>query len=255
MKIFARQIAPEHQESPFSYLRDDYLFQGVIIDGNKQYYSHTTKTYDIIKEEFNNGLDIHEYIGKVQPYKTITEAIQDIFPPQHKAKYSTIDIAKWKKLFDCNIPTQTSKQTSRQASNAGYWQEKKDICTALKLMTGKSYNYACIRGVMQSEWQYIYYPDKIMGESFAKQFEAEYFNTGSEWIIHEVNDDVNLVELDEGSFPTEFIESYSAYCYEWSDEEIRKEIASHACCEPSDVVMYKFEGYSRQPKYSISMAG
>lgn len=46
-KIYARQIAPEWQESHLN-LDDDCYAGYIILDGNRYYQSHTTPEYDAI---------------------------------------------------------------------------------------------------------------------------------------------------------------------------------------------------------------
>ena len=69
---------------------------------------------------------------------------------------------------------------------------------------------------------------------------ACYFNTGSEWIVHD--------EEAEPESP-EDINGYSVYCIGWNDELIKLEIAEAAECKPEEVVMYAFKDYARIPIY------
>lgn len=71
-------------------------------------------------------------------------------------------------------------------------------------------------------------------------FEVEYFNTGTEWIVHDVD-----------SFPEspEDINGYSIYCHSWNKDGIAKEIADSAGGRPEDVKLWAFDGYRQSPKY------
>lgn len=72
-------------------------------------------------------------------------------------------------------------------------------------------------------------------------FETEYFNTGSEWIIHD--------EDGEPESPEE-VTGYSVYCVGWNDEQIKRELADAAGeSDPAAVVLFKFTGWSRCPEY------
>jgi hypothetical protein len=63
--------------------------------------------------------------------------------------------------------------------------------------------------------------------------ETEYFNTGDEWrITDDDGDDVLFV-----------------YTHSWCDDEKRREIADAVGYDPSDVILYAFDGYERIPKY------
>ena len=121
-------------------------------------------------------------------------------------------------------------------------------CRALELMTGKPFGWKYITGCSQGDWQYVIYPHEEVSEKAIKALEAQYFNTGTEWIVH---DDISDEDLGEDSFPSGFSGGYSTYCHAWDDEGIRKELASHAGCDPTDVVMHKFEGYKQTPIYKL----
>lgn len=71
-------------------------------------------------------------------------------------------------------------------------------------------------------------------------FEAEYFNIGTEWIIH-----------DEAGEPEslEEINGYSIYITEWREEDIAARIAEAAGGNPDGVIMYLYDGETRTPKY------
>jgi DNA-binding cell septation regulator SpoVG len=112
------------------------------------------------------------------------------------------------------------------------------ICCALKLITGREYNTTTIRGCSQGEWQDIFYPTEYRSE-FIKFFETEYFNTGSEWIIH---DEENKPETPED------ITGTAMYCYSYDP---RKEIAEYMGVEQTDVILYEFDGYNRTEKYKL----
>lgn len=71
-------------------------------------------------------------------------------------------------------------------------------------------------------------------------FETEYFNTGSEWIVHD--------EEAEPESP-EDINGYSIYCHGWNEDQIRQEIADAEDKKPEEVVLFAFETYARIPVY------
>ena len=53
MKIYARQISPECQESPL-FLGEEFWPEGIILDGNRHYKSHTIPVYDQITRYFDD---------------------------------------------------------------------------------------------------------------------------------------------------------------------------------------------------------
>ena len=243
-KIIAVQVAPENQESELircGFPHFDEYYIDVIITGNDSYTGYTTKAYDMVQESLVNGCEhLPNYCGEGLAYRNITEAVHDCFPPQHKNKYSTFDIKAWKKLFD----------DYDVVCEDGTWsQHEHDItCRALELMTGKPYTLACIRGCSQGDWQYVLYPHEEVSEKAIRALESEYFNTGTEWILH---DDISEEDLDEDSFPSGLGGGYSVYCHECGDDDRRKELASYIGCGESDLVMYRFEGFRQTPIYKL----
>lgn len=228
MKIYARQVPPEHQESPL--MIDDCFWEEIICDGNRDYKSRTTHEYKRLKGSISEAAAEVEAIVKkngYSPYKNITEIIHDMFFRENRKRYTTKEIHTWKELL---LYYQTCK---REEENAV-------ICQALKLMTGKSYSHRSIRGCCQSDWQRIYYPDGEYSAKSIECFETEYFNLGSEWIVHD--------DETEPETPND-ITGYSQYCYSWNDDGIRKEIADSERCKPEEVVIYKFNGYIKTAVY------
>lgn len=53
MKIYAKQISPEYQESPL-FLCEEFWPEGIILDGNRDYTSRTISAYDDIKRYFDD---------------------------------------------------------------------------------------------------------------------------------------------------------------------------------------------------------
>ena len=230
MKIYAKQVSPEYQESPFYLFGPDDLYTGVIFTGNRQYNSRTTPEFDKIQAGLDDLTNTLDYNGKFLPgrwYENITEAVNDLMPaPQHKARYSTRDIKAWRE-----IATEWYITTNENAL----------LCRALQLVTGKEYEYTTIRGCCQGDWQEIIFPVEEYDRDALAIIEADYFNTGTEWIIHDESNDP------EGP---EDISGYSLYCYGWNVDQIRQEIADAAGAAAEAVTMYEFAGYNKTTKYN-----
>ncbi len=115
------------------------------------------------------------------------------------------------------------------------------IIAALELLTGKAWKAFTICGGCQSDWQAGFCPVEEWSREALEAFETEYFNTGTEWIIHD--------EDGEPESPEEVI-GYSVYCVGWNDEQIKRELADAAGeSDPAAVVLLKFTGWSRCPEY------
>ena len=228
MKVYAKQVPPEYQESPL-FLGDDFFPDDIAVRGNRDYIEHYPEVFERVYTVLSVG-ELAEVLedrnGWKDWYKNITEAITEYLPPE-KAKYSTKDIGKLKKLV-----LQYAECSSRE--------EDSILCAVLSVVTGQEWSYKIIRGCCQSDWNYIYYPVANWSREALSAFEAEYFNTGTEWIVHDAD-----------SFPEspEDINGYSIYCHSWNEDGIAKEIADSVGGRPEDVKLWAFDGYMRSLKY------
>ena len=228
MKIYARQVPWDLQESPL--WTDGEFPENIIVDGNRSYKRRITSAYDtLISHLYEAALELDDIASGCGWYANATEAVEDFFPPQHKAKYSTKDVHLWKNLL-------------QQYQTCGRLEEEDLICEGLKLMTGIAYSYYCLRGCCQGDWNSLYYP-KDYGTDFAKRFETEYFNLGTAWIIH-----------DEDSIPEgpEDIDGYYMYAYGTGADDIRLEISKEFDVSKEDIVLYEFTGYHQVPVYNVA---
>lgn len=103
---------------------------------------------------------------------------------------------------------------------------------ALSIVTGHKWESTTIRGVVQSDWNVAYYDTTVISD--VTDFERRYFNTGSEWKIID-NDG----------------EKVWHYTTKWDEDEIREELADVAGCAPSELAMFKFDGYTQTPNYKL----
>lgn len=221
-KVYARQISPEHQESPL-FWGDEFWPDDVILDGNRDYKSHTIPAYDHIDRYFDEMAG--EWANN-QNY-TIGEILRDYgFTREDGKPWSNQQKHKWRVFLEGNGPVY----------------ESQGMCELLELITGKAWTCTTIRGVCQGDWQTMYHPADWT-RTQVEIFETEYFNTGSEWTIHDGEDDPES--------PEEIIGFYM-YCHGWSDDDIRAEIAAETGADPADVVLYKFSGWKRSATYEIA---
>lgn len=230
MKVYARQINPEYQESPLFF--DSCWPESITVAGNRDYKEHWNdegfrRVYDALENgELADALDDFERNGKSDWYKNRTEAIMDLLPPAHKSRYSTREV---KAL--CELVPEYGMGHNR-------WGRDDDdvLCDVATVVLGKRYEQRTIRGCCQGEWNYVYYPADEWTREALDNFETEYFNTGSEWMVHD--------EDGEPDDP-EDISGWTVYCHDWHEEGIRKEIADAAGCKPEDVVMYRISNTRR----------
>ena len=235
MKIYAKQVSPEYQESPL--LIEGCFPDNIILTGNRDYNSHTTPEYDQINSHFEdmagtwendrfffqwNGAG-YDKIAKKPDY-TLQELLTEYgFSRPDGKPWTTKQRHEWRLLME-----------REELDDDG-------IIKALQLLTGKAWKAFTIRGCCQSDWQSGFCPVSEWSREALEAFEAEYFNTGTEWIIHD--------EDGEPESPEE-INGYSVYCHGWNSDQIRKEIADAAGeTDPAAVVLYEFTGWSRSPEY------
>ena len=144
-----------------------------------------------------------------------------------KPKYSTRDIHALKELV-------------RAYTEAASREENNILCKVLSIVTGRKWDWKIIRGYCQSDWNEVFYPVDDWSREALSAFETMYFNTGSEWIIH---DEENTPEGPED------ISGYSCYIVADTEEGIRKELAAVAGCAPSDLVIWAFDEFIRVAQY------
>ena len=226
MKIYAKQVSPEYQESPL-FLGDEFFPDNIAVFGNRDYKEHCPDFINKVWEVLRQGelADVLENVKEwADWYKNATEAINDYLPTEHGGRYSTNAIHALKNY----VIDFSSCPCSR---------EYEILCKVLSIVTGKKWDHRMISGCCQSDWNYIFYPVDEWTREQIGIFETEYFNTGTEWIVHDEDTDSESPEEISGS---------SIYCVSWNTERIKKEIAGAVPDgDPADVVLYEFAGYSR----------
>lgn len=234
MKIYARQVNPEYQESPL-FLDDESFPENIAVCGNRDYKERLPEVFARVRDVLNAGelATELEYIAGghtfYAAYTTATEAITAYLPPVHKDKYSTKDIHALK------MAVMDYAEAGRSLD------EESALLRALDAVTGKEWACREIHGVCQGDWNQVYYPADEWSPEALAEFEAEYFNTGTEWIIHDGE------TAPEGP---EDIDGFSFYCTEWDDEKTRQRIREERGTAPDDeVILYKWAGYTQIPRY------
>lgn len=215
MKIYAKQIPSEYQESPL--FHDELWPENVFVFGNKWLTDHAGRLEDI-KRALEDISDVCNGYG-------YTNNLLDVIPGRDDGReYTRPERLQLVRL---------AKNYTEYSNNSD--DENEVLCDVLELITGQKYDYATIRGCCQGDWQEIIYPAEY-GREWLSDFETEYFNTGAEWRISE-----NDPESDD---------NFYMYTHAWSDDGIRAEIAAAAGVDPGDVILYTFTGWSKIPNYS-----
>ena len=214
--IYARQINPENQTSP---LYDDIFPDDIIVDGNRDYYSHTIPAYDHAKNYFDEMANDYE-----DNKCSIGEILHDYgFTRDDGKPWTNQQKHKWKILMmdDDGIENEAI------------------LLSVLELMTGYEWDSRQIHGCCQGEWNNVIYRKDVYDRERLNRFETAYFNTGTEW------------EVDFESDDPENMNGEYMYCYGMSIDDIRTEIANEANEKPENVVLYTFAGYKKTPIYKV----
>lgn len=235
MKIYAKQVPPDYQESP---LFMEEWPENVYIFGNRHFRDHGAEHIENIKNSMYDAADELKQLQRGRSYyNSFIDIIADILPaPENKKEYSRADRLQWRELL----------------LSFDYYSDIDDdaITTALQLITGDEYDAAEIRGCCQGDWNNIIYPTKY-GREWLREFEIEYFNTGDEWALYEYDGDGGAPD-DADEITGEYI--CHVYTHEWRDDGIRAEIADAAGVDPAYVVLYVFDGYTQTARYKAVTA-
>ena len=243
-KVYARQVNPEYQDAHLFYIsrkgewlwNDDY-FANVAIMPQRGYYDTMPATVESVRDVLEAGelADVLDDIQRGPGYwgydaydGRITKALADYLPAE-KANgkgYSTREV----------------KRLGELVSEYGMYSsdETRILCTVLSYVTGRVWDWREIRGCCQGDWREIVFPVDQYDDDDIKRLESEYFNLGTEWLIH---------DSDEAPDGPEDIYGWSMYCHGWGVDAIRAEIADAAGCKPEELEMYKYSGSHRVDEY------
>lgn len=235
MKIYVRQVNPEFQGRG---IFDNELngVEHINVCGNTDYKEHTSNVFKRVKSALDNG-ELAEAIKDIETdgyyssfYKTITEVFNDLLKRNDGKNYSRRQIGKLKQLILKYDDCKSSEQDHL-------------LVDVLSIVTGEEWDYKMIYGNRQSDWNTVYYPVQYWTKESLEAFEIIYFNTGSEWIIH----DGDM----EPTSPEE-IDGLTCYCVSWNDDGIKKELAEAAGGNAEDVILYKYRESTCISTYKIA---
>ena len=236
MKIYAKQVSPEYQESPL--FLDECFPEDIILTGNRNYTRRTTPEYDKIAANFDsmagtweNDRFFYRWNGagydKIpqKPEYTLQELLTEYgFTRPDGKPWTTQQRHRWRVLME--------------GENGA--EDESTILAALELLTEYKWESGEIRGSCQGDWQGIFYRADTWSRGGLRAFETEYFNEGSEWIVHDENTEPESPED---------ITGFSMYCTEWREEDIAAAIAEAVGGKPEDVILYAYDGETRTAKY------
>ena len=210
MKIYAKQLDPEF----FDYrVYEDMVSEEIIVERNRDFPGMHDDDLEAIKKMFN---DYDGYEFDVYYEHSIKMFVNDYLPKKYNGKrYSPVELHK-------------IREALKKADNVDV------VLLCLELINGKPYEERDIRGYCQGDWCRVYCPVDTTTDEI-DYLEAVYFGTGTEYEIHDGDNEPQ--NEDE-------IEGYSYLSTKWRDEDVKQEIAdqfAHLHIKPEDVVLYKIE--------------
>lgn len=234
MKYIVKQINPEYQKSPFYTFREIEGLENIFIFGNRDFC----------------GVNVNEYDEFINQIESVLSAIDDGFGETYWQYESFEECLKNELYGSIEMNEKIIENWEKLLNNDFDIDSYADICNALGLYTGKEWDYTIIKGCCQGDWQNVIYCVDDWSNEDIKRIEIEYFNLGSKWLICE--NPIEDEELTSEDFDIDNIEhDFSMYCYSWNDNGIKEEIADCIGCNVEDVVLFKFNGYTRIANYTM----
>ena len=228
--IYARQIAPEYQNSDFELEAYTTGEQRINVCGNSRYISYTSEDFDRVRDAIDEtGWEDMLTDPAGYGYKNATEAIMDYLPPM-KTRYTSKDIHDLRLLL-------TDAHTWEYEHKAGgihygYLNEENFLCEVLSIVCGEKWTWDVIRGSAQGDWNNVFYPAAAFTE---KNIE------GTEWMVSD--------DLDEEPNSLDEIDGMNVYCCAWDADGVKEEIADVCGVSANEVKLYAFSRWARMPVY------
>ena len=237
-KIVAVQVDPEYQESPLNCY--EMFPDNVAVLGNDRMNEHIPERCEkALAALRNDGFCYDLEIPERAEYTDAADVLGDWLPRENGAAYNADECRAFTERFF-----------------RGDLNDDVDALAALmSLFEGKPWESRTIRGTCQADWNEIAYPVDEWPDEALDAFECEYWNTGDEWEVYEIEsaalekidlEDVTRDKLEEACEMPCF-----TYTHECGNEKIKIEIAAAFGAAPEDVVLLKFDGYVKTPRYSV----
>ena len=221
----------------------EFLYNDIILCGNPKYRKYIPDELQIVFAELNTVIEtwhdenfsVSWHDGKListrkKSEQTVKEILQDYdFLKANGEPWSKKELTEWENFLE-DICSDSAKRAEDR------------IITTLNLITGRKWDTFTICGTTQDEWNSGYYIPEEWTKKGLLEFEAQYFNTGTEWIIE---------ERSIAPAKPQDIEGSSLYCYHsiGDIEGIRREIADCMAVNPEDVTLFEFAGYIKIASY------
>ena len=133
MRIYAKQIPPEYQESPLLTPVHDWP-ENVFAFGNPHYISHA-EYLQKVRAGLEEAASVLDYMEEGRPYYTSWKAALNclLTPWEDRGQYTRAERKQWMDL-------------SRRFAECRSHEENDLLCDALQLISGEEWEYSTIRG-------------------------------------------------------------------------------------------------------------
>lgn len=228
MRIYARQVDPDLQKNGFVDGFDEYYANNMIIFKNFQYGNLIREDYREIARIILDG-NLADHIkriisGKDNDFDSVEDAVLDYF--------NEIEL--------CSSLTDEDRREIAYVVIEEYsYDFNKSFCNILSVITKAEWKYREIQGNYYGQHNTVFYVSSVFSDKDIAEIETLYFNTGSEWIIHDGEKEPESAED---------IKGHSFYC---SDRDEKRFFCEYFNVPENDVVLYKFDGYKKVTMYSI----
>lgn len=224
MALYARQISPSEQTSPFWDSAE--TWDGILLYEPVRKYavdSHYKSILEVLQNYFEVSQDIAD--SRCGEYDSIAEYINDVSPRQDNNPYTEEQLTGW----DDAAKSYNFPKADGYNPYSRIYDEMWGICKALSLVSGEEYDWKEIHGCCQGEYNRVIYPESRFSEQDIRNFECEFFNLGTEWCVTDEKPDS----------PNEIFGG-CIYCHDTDMDSIRREVAECFECDPGDVHLYSY---------------
>ena len=226
MKLYAKQVNPEYQESPMMLDCDVIDSNDIAMYGNEDYNSHMPDLFKTVVDTVEHDPD-NIIFEMLRHASTDRELIEEVFQPVNKLRFSEADIAGIAYFLKDNW-------TNPNPDDADC------IVHLMTLITGHEWSTKVITGATQGEWQRVYYDSEVWSRKDLEFVENEYFNLGTQWDVVLMRDEDEKLSQEDMDFAD------PEYCYTHdgaTNLDAKYELADDYGVDPADVTLYRIKGY------------
>lgn len=146
MTVYAKQIAPEYQESPL-FISPEFFPDNITVCGNRDFNEHKTELFERVYDGIKDG-DLLRLIEEAEISKELGEDLE--YEPYYNSAAEAINM---------ELPKENGEYSEQEIEDLYHWmQEYSDgrneqtaLCNILSIVSGEEYDYKTIRGCCQGD--------------------------------------------------------------------------------------------------------